>query len=452
VPDGSKACSRRINKMTTTTETLNLIRLRSDRENAAAADQVYLNLKPDFQREFEAWNEKLCTRLIESVLLGRAMNPIWVVSNAEEECEEVLDGMHRLTTLIKFVNNEISIGPSLSILSKEIYRGKSFNDLSLDDKSKVRNYNFFVNRLDSSFRADPDKLQDMWEILNHSSKPLNTHEMKRPVYMTLYDTLSDFNPRFIDSTLYLKKESKRGELEGEIMKWIALSQPTLPTFNSLPDIREKWLISCFGENKLDVDRNFATKKEEILKTVEKILKFNTLISEALEASQDSLNRTNRVPYQMLVCRTVALVADDALLRRHLPSLVPKFKEVLADDFGKDKEKGRRNAQYQRYVTEYIDAIIRSINGERAEARLFSKAMINRKLEEQGRICTLCSKPIGEKEKYDGDHIKPWTVGGKTVAENLQVVHRRCHKKKEAILAEKLASVVDGAGTSAISHA
>jgi hypothetical protein len=429
--------------MTTTTETLNLIRLRSDRENARTADQVYLNLKPDFQREFEAWNEKLCTRLIESVLLGRAMNPIWVVTNAEDDCEEVLDGMHRLTTLIKFVNNDIAIGPSLSILSKEVYRGKFFNDLSLDDKSKVRNYNFFVNRLDSSFRADPDKLQDMWEILNHSSKPLNTHEMKRPVYMKLYDSLGEFNDRFIDSTLYQKKESKRGELEGEIMKWIALSQPTLPSFNSLPDIREKWLIMCFGENKLDVDRNFVSRKDEIFKTVEKIIKFNALISETLGVSQEGLSRITRVPYQMLVCRTVALIADDALLRRHLPELVPTFKEILADDFGKDKEKGRRNAQYQRYVTEYIDAILKSINGEKAEARLFSKAMINKKLEEQGRLCTLCTKPIGEKDKYDGDHIKPWTVGGQTVFENLQVVHRRCHKKKEAILVEKLVSGAPG---------
>lgn len=432
--------------MTTTTETLNLIRLRSDRENAATADQVYLNLKPDFQREFEAWNEKLCTRLIESVLLGRAMNPIWVVTNAEEECEEVLDGMHRLTTLIKFVNNEIAIGPSLSILAKETYKGKCFNDLSLDDKSKVRNYNFFVNRLDSSFRADPDKLQDMWEILNHSSKPLNTHELKRPVYMKLYDHLSEFADKFLNTTLYQKAESKRGELEGEIMKWLAMSQPTLPGFNSLPDIREKWLVTCFGENKVDVDRNFAARKDEMAKTVEKIVKFNTLIIEALEFSQEDINRTNKIPYQILVCRTVALIENDALLRRILPDLTAKFSECLADDFG--KEKGRRNAQYQRYVTEYIDATLKSINGENTESRLFSKALISKKLEEQERRCALCEKEIGAKEKYDGDHIRPWTAGGRTIYENLQVVHRRCHKTKEVFLANKIAGT---APADTISH-
>ena len=70
---------------------------------------------------------------------------------------------------------------------------------------------------------------------------------------------------------------ERGELEGELMKWIAMAQPSLPSFNSLPDIREKWLVSCFGENKVDVDRNFAARKDEMAKTVEKIAKFNTLI-------------------------------------------------------------------------------------------------------------------------------------------------------------------------------
>jgi hypothetical protein len=43
------------------------------------------------------------------MLIGRAMNPIWTVYNDEEDSEEVLDGMHRLTTALSFLNNEFCI-------------------------------------------------------------------------------------------------------------------------------------------------------------------------------------------------------------------------------------------------------------------------------------------------------------------------------------------------------
>ena len=63
------------------------------------------------------------------------------------------------------------------------------------------------------------------------------------------------------------------------------------------------------------------------------------------------------------------------------------------------------------------------------ARFFPKKMIKEKLKLQNDICPKCSKTIKERQEYEGDHIIAWTAGGKTVIENLQVLHKRCHQLK-----------------------
>ena len=76
-------------------------------------------------------------------------------------------------------------------------------------------------------------------------------------------------------------------------------------------------------------------------------------------------------------------------------------------------------------------------GIKPEPRFFSKEMINRWKVEHGNKCALCGNIIREKQACEGDHISPWTSGGLTNYENLQVVHPRCHKLKESNLAKLL---------------
>jgi 5-methylcytosine-specific restriction endonuclease McrA len=35
-----------------------------------------------------------------------------------------------------------------------------------------------------------------------------------------------------------------------------------------------------------------------------------------------------------------------------------------------------------------------------------------------------------KQQVEGDHKQAWAAGGKTVYDNLQVVHKICHRKKK----------------------
>lgn len=49
-------------------------------------------------------------------------------------------------------------------------------------------------------------------------------------------------------------------------------------------------------------------------------------------------------------------------------------------------------------------------------------------ERQGHSCALCHREF-DFELMEGDHITPWRDGGRTVAENCQVLCRECNRRK-----------------------
>jgi len=164
--------------------------MRSDKINAKILKARYINIQPEFQRQFEAWDDKLITRLIESILLNRAMNPIWSILNPDKDSEDILDGMHRLTTALSFVNGDFKLkGKYFMELDNNKYDGKSFDELEPDDIACIENYNFDFNQLPSIYSTDANKRRDMYEILNRSSRTLNEYEFNKVLYKPFYDMI-----------------------------------------------------------------------------------------------------------------------------------------------------------------------------------------------------------------------------------------------------------------------
>lgn len=416
--------------MNNTREPLSVLKLRTDHNNAETSNQMYLNLSPDFQRDYEPWPEKLSTRLIESVFLDRGMNPIWVVINLEDNCEDVLDGMHRLKILLSFMDNQFPIGSSLTTLSIDDYKGKLFNELSIIDKQRFRNYNLYINRLDASIRSDPDKLQEQWEILNRSSTPLNKQELLKIVRLNVFKFIENLSEPFLNTPLFPNKKQKRGDLTKEILKFIAMCEHHIPKFASLDDIGEKWFINTFGSSKKDIDSNLEKHRIDITNKCSMILKYSDIISTSLELTS-KIPQNYKIPYQIIITRVVRHISNDKILRRLLPNLTVAFNEIL------NYKTTGRNATYQRIIINLCDDKIESIIKNDSSPRLFSSKMIKDKLEEQKSCCALCDKEIKESDKYEGDHIKSWSSGGDTTYDNLQVVHTICHRRKEEFLRDKI---------------
>lgn len=412
---------------------LSVIHLRRNKEIARTSNQTFLNIQPDFQREYESWDGKLKTRLIESILLSRAMNPIWTVRNEIERSDEVLDGMHRLTTALKFLENEFALTDHFTTLPTDKYLGKKFDDLSIDDQDRIRSYNFSINKLDSSYRRDVDKLMDMYAILNRSSKPLNEFEFKKLLLLDFYRMLSSHCGGFLESIVYEPATTTRGKLETVLIKLLALTQDRLPdSFNSLNELQTQWQHDNLGETHDTVHRFITTKGKATSDTLDRLKRvMDTYLSEGLFPSSKHLRRKLTLPAFVIIARSVALIKTPALFSRHLPGLITRLREqvIEVENLQLELDCVSRNGGFQRKLVHVVDNAIHAEIGDTPEPRLFSAEMISRKLEDQKHVCPLCSLEISSNQKYEGDHIIPWTSGGKTVSDNLQVVHMRCHKRK-----------------------
>lgn len=413
------------------TVSLSIIYLRKSREVAIGINQTWLNITPDFQREYESWDDKLKTRLIESILLNRAMNPIWTIRNDADESEEVLDGMHRLTTALKFIDDEFAIGPYLTTLSNTVYQGKKFSELTSEDKTKIRQYNFTINKLDSSYKTDEQKLRDMYAILNRSSKALNDYEFNKPLMQPFYEALAPSSNNFLGTVLYDNDSTSRGKLETEITKTLALCEERLPiSFSSINDICAKWQKINLGETAASITDCITTRGAHHIETLDRVKRVMDKYVEDELFPANINRRAQAIPIMIIITRTVALVKSNALFSRHSDNLIAAFKsKIIGVDIQMELGCHSRNAGFQKQLIQLVDGIIRSEIGEVEEPRCFAKRMIQEKLEEQNYICLLCNVKIALNQKFEGDHVVPWICGGRTVKENLQVVHHKCHKRK-----------------------
>jgi hypothetical protein len=398
---------------------------------AMTINQTYINKNPDFQREYEAWDEKLITRFIETILIGRAMNPIWTILNPDDNSEEVLDGMHRLTTALDYLNNKFKLNSKYFTDESrvEIYDKKQFSELSLDDQHKIRNYNFTFNTLDSSYRTDSNKRRDQYEILNRSSRTLNDYEFNKVLYWKFFDLISTIKDEV--NVLFFNKTDKRGDLQTEIIDIIVLSNELPKSWSSVNALRERYYKLTLGHTEESVNAYLQTKEENIKSTIRMIKKIITTLHDNQFFSKNKKTFNSwYLPYKVILGRLLYKFKDNVpLFNRHYGDILLQLKHQLINtDIDMQQKLGckTRNAVFQQKLSDLIDTIIDSSFEKNKDKRLFSKIEINSKLKEQNNACANCKMT---KEKYEGDHIMPWSTGGKTTIDNLQVLCIDCHDKK-----------------------
>ena len=184
---------------------------RTNRTNAENDQEAYLELNAWFQRG-EVWKDDMKVRLIETILLGYALNPIWVIIKEDKDEELVLDGKQRLTTICDFMNNEFVLTDIISNELKELI-GKNYRDFPGNIKSKIRDYEISVNKYGPELLQDKDKLMDIYMRLNHSSVQLNKFELMKPIYDVFYTSLNEYKDDFFKSPISFElKKFKRSKL------------------------------------------------------------------------------------------------------------------------------------------------------------------------------------------------------------------------------------------------
>lgn len=143
-------------------------------------------MDPDFQREFIWPDDKQC-KLIESVLM-RIPLPVFYLAEDKKGRMVVVDGLQRLSTFNRFVNNELQ----LKLPGQNELYGKRFRDLSPKLQNRVEDCNLILYVIDAKV---PERAKlDIFERVN-SGMPLTRQQMRNCLYMG-------------KATLFLKTEAR----------------------------------------------------------------------------------------------------------------------------------------------------------------------------------------------------------------------------------------------------
>lgn len=212
-----------------------------------------LRLHPEFQREFR-WSETQKSNLIESVMLGIPIPPIFVVQN-EDGVWDVIDGLQRLSTFFEFMGilkdeEGKNIQPSTLVKTKflpslegKVWQGEneehSFTSAQRIDFKRVKIGITIITK-----NSDPEAKYELFQRLNTGGSSLTAQEV-RNCLMIMVDTsfyrfvkdLSE-NENFKE-TLSLSDRQLEEQFDMELVcRYFAGKNTPTSEFRALPDINE----------------------------------------------------------------------------------------------------------------------------------------------------------------------------------------------------------------------
>jgi len=136
------------------------------------------DLNPDFQRDF-VWDIQKQSRLIESCLM-RIPLPVLYVAEAVDGKIIVVDGLQRLTTFRRFLDNEFKLTfEGGDEEKKHLLEGKKFKELEEKLRERIEDTSLTLYILDS--KAPERAKLDIFERVN-SGAPLTRQQMRNCLY------------------------------------------------------------------------------------------------------------------------------------------------------------------------------------------------------------------------------------------------------------------------------
>ena len=131
-------------------------------------------MNPDFQRDF-VWNTNKQSRLIESIIM-RIPLPVFYLAEDHAGKLIVVDGLQRLSTLRRFVNNELI----LRLSHQSELHGKRFRDLSAKLQNRIEDCNLILYIVDPN--VEEQAKLEIFRRVNEST-PLTSQQMRNCLYV-----------------------------------------------------------------------------------------------------------------------------------------------------------------------------------------------------------------------------------------------------------------------------
>lgn len=349
---------------------------KDDNDGGVYAYGGKLVCRPPYQREF-IYGPKQRDAVIDTVMHGFPLNTMYW-SKTGEDSYEILDGQQRTISICQYVNDEFSIN------------SRFYHNLFPDEQQVFNDYELTVYICEGT---EAEKLS-WFRVINIAGMVLTNQELLNATYTGswLADAKVYFSKRncvagqMADG--YISGNPIRQDYLEKVLSWIAdrdglvSGQDYMAAHQHDADANELWIyfqsVINWAKALFPIKRKGITDKQEwgLLYNKYKDEKYN---SNSLEADMQKY------------------IEDDDVTRNF--GIIPY---LLAD----------KNAAAERFLS----------------IRAFTQSMKRKAYERQGGICPICHNHF-ELNEMEGDHRIPWSQGGHTTMDNLQMLCINCNRNK-----------------------
>jgi hypothetical protein len=329
-----------------------------------------LDIRPKYQREF-VYKPEQQIAVMKSVIGDFPLNAMYWVKN--NDSFEILDGQQRTVSICNFVAGDFNIA----------HRGYQmyFDNLTDEEKEKILDYKLMVYFCEGTY----DEKLAWFQVINTAGEKLTPQELLNAIYSGSWVTdakryFSKSNaPAYLLASDYMSGALNRQEYLETALRWISNNkiEDYMGKHQHDTNAEELWE---FFQHVIDWVQSTFSKYRSVMKGIEwgelyRIFKDKKLDAEKLETE---ISR---------------LIADD-----DVSSKKGVYWYVLT---GEEK---------------YLNV------------RAFDEKMKLGAYERQEGICIKCNKHFNLFE-MEADHITPWRLGGKTIAENCQMLCQEDNRRK-----------------------
>ena len=334
-----------------------------------------LNIRPKYQREF-VYKDEQRNKVIDTVIKGFPLNIFYWVKNSDTEFE-VLDGQQRTISICQFINGDFTIN------------GRFFQNLQKDEQDKILDYEIMVYWCSGT---DSEKL-DWFETINIAGEKLAPQELLNAVYSGTWLTSAkkyfahsrnaNACPAYQLASKYIKGDVVRQEYLAKAIKWINNGdiKGYMALHQNEPNANALW-------NYFNSVINWVESTFIVYRPLMKSVEWGTLYNKFGQKVVDT---------QELESRIKALLEDEETIT----------------------------------ATAGIYSYVFDGDEKHLSIRTFDKPVKIAIFEKQDHKCAKCGKEISFDEAQ-ADHITPFAKGGRTIAENCQILCADCNRRKSDV--------------------
>lgn len=324
-----------------------------------------LDIRPPYQREF-IYKDKQRNAVIDTITKKFPLNVMYWAVREDGEFE-IIDGQQRTISICQYVNNDFSIN------------GLAFHNLPKDKQEEILDYELMVYFCEGT---DSEKLE-WFKTINIAGEKLTDQELRNAVYSGSWVT---------DAKRYFSKNS-RPKIGDEYLGGSANRQEYLET-------AIKWI----SEGQIE---DYMSKNQHEPNANELWLYFQSVINWVKAVFPKYRREMKGIDWGFLYNEYKDQKYDSAKLETEVAKLM------------EDEDVGNKKGIYT-YVLTRKEKFL--------NIRAFSPNQRREAYERQKGICPVKKKhyPI---EEMEADHITPWHLGGKTTAENCQMLSKEANREK-----------------------